>query len=214
MSKLFITGIGTDVGKTVVSAIVCEALKADYWKPIQSGNIEGTDRATVKSLVSNDTSTFHPEVYNLKEPVSPHYAAQLEGVEIDMDKIVLPETKRPLVIEGAGGLLVPLNRQHLVADLIVHLEAPTIIVSRNYLGSINHTLLTIEFMRYRNIAIAGIIFNGQPNPSTEEAILHFGNIPLLGRIGQEPNLSPQVISRYAESIKKELNHIIEKDEFI
>ena len=194
--RYFVTGIGTDVGKTVASAILVEALEADYWKPIQSGATTDSDRRTVQSLITNTKSVFHPEVYSLTEPLSPHAAAELDGVEIDLDKIVVPETENTLIIEGAGGLMVPLNYKGLmVVDLITYCKAEAILVSRNYLGSINHTLLSIEALINRNIPIKGIIINGAENKATERVIQDTG-IPMLGRINEEPAVTKEVVLGY------------------
>ena len=157
--KLFITGIGTDVGKTVASAIITQALEADYWKPIQAGDLHHSDADKVKALVSNKKSQFHPNAYALNTPASPHYAATLDGIVLDIKKIQEPTTTNHLVIEGAGGILVPLNDTDSIIDLIQK-DHKVVVVSRHYLGSINHTLLTFEALKNRNIAVAGIIFSG------------------------------------------------------
>ena len=157
-NSFFITGISTEVGKTLVSAIVVKALGADYWKPIQAGDLENSDTIKIKALVgAMDTTTLHPEGVCLQTPMSPHAAAALEEIKIEIQKIVRPKTNNNLVIEGAGGLLVPLNDRQTVADLILP-EDKIVLVSRHYLGSINHTLLTIEALRNRNLKVAGIIF--------------------------------------------------------
>lgn len=199
--KYFITGIGTDVGKTIVSAVLVEALKADYWKPIQSGDLHHTDTDKVKALVSNTTSKFHLSTYAFKEPASPHYAASLEDVEIEMSKFKLPETNNHLIVEGAGGLLVPLNKDYLIIDLIDQLSLETILVVRNYLGSINHTLLSIEALRRRNIEVKGIIVSGAPNVSSEDFILEYTKIPFLGRIDEETKFDKKNILRHASRFK-------------
>lgn len=214
MRRFFVTGIGTGVGKTLVSAILVKALGADYWKPVQCGNLDETDTDTVLQLASNEQSTFHPERYRLKEPASPHYAAALEGVQIDIKDFTLPETNNVLIIEGAGGLMVPLSDRYLMTDLMIHLEAPVVIVSQNYLGSINHTLLTIEYLRYRNIAIAGIVFSGRPNAASEEAILNFGNIKLLGRVNDEKHINAEVVASYADTFATEFKKLMDRDELI
>ena len=149
--NIFVTGIGTGVGKTIASAVLVEALKADYWKPIQCGNLDISDTVTVKSLISNPVSKIHPEAYRLKTASSPYYAAKLEGVQIELKKCIPPVTTRHLIIDGAGGLLVPLNDKECVADLISALRAPVVLVCKNYLGSINHTLLSIELLKQRGI---------------------------------------------------------------
>lgn len=198
--RYFITGIGTDVGKTVAAAIVTEALEADYWKPIQSGATTDSDRRTVQSLISNSKSVFHPEAYSLTEPLSPHAAAEIDGVELELSAVEVPVTNNTLVIEGAGGLMVPLNyKGAMVIDLIRHCNAEAILVSRHYLGSINHTLLSVEALKSRGIPIAGIIFNGAENPATERVILETTGIKLLGRINEEPAVTKEMVSRYKQA---------------
>lgn len=195
--RYFVTGIGTDVGKTVASAILVEALEADYWKPIQSGAVTDSDRNTVQSLISNNRSVFHKEVYSLREPLSPHAAAELDNIEIKLENIPLPYTHNTLIIEGAGGLMVPLNYNGLmVVDLINHCKAEAILVSRNYLGSINHTLLSVEALKNRNIPITGIIFNGAENKATERVILEQTGLRVLGRINDEPVVTKEVVLGY------------------
>ena len=196
----FITGIGTEIGKTLVSAILVEKLKADYWKPIQSGDLDFSDTIKVKNLISNKKSIFHPEAYRLTQPYSPHYSASLDKVEIDLNKIKCPETDNHLIIEGAGGLMVPLNEYHLMIDLIKKLNAEVILVSKNYLGSINHTLLSIEALKNRDIPIIGIIFNGSSTPSTEEIILKMSNIKCLGKIEELNEIDSKSIIKAGENI--------------
>jgi len=182
MKPLFITGIGTDVGKTFVSAVLVEKFKCDYWKPIQSGDLDQSDTIKVKRLVSNSKSAFHPEAYRLTQPFSPHKSADLDGIEIDFDNIYLPETDNQLLIEGAGGLMVPLNQQYFVIDLIKKLNAEAILVVKNYLGSINHTLLSLELLKYRKIPLKGIIFNGDSDPYSESLIINYSQATVLGHI--------------------------------
>ena len=203
--KLFITGIGTDVGKTIASAIVTEALQADYWKPIQAGDLDNGDSHKVKRYLSNAKTIIHPNSYALNTPASPHLAAAIDGITISPDNITEPETANHLVIEGAGGLLVPLNDTHTIADLIKP-DYSVIVVSRHYLGSINHTLLTIEVLKGRNIGIAGIIFNGD-NPASEAIILKKTGLNVIGRIAQEPYFDQNVIAQYAEEFREGLSKI-------
>lgn len=204
MKKIFVTGIGTEIGKTVVSAILTEALQADYWKPVQSGSENDSDTRTVKSLITNPVSVFHPESYLLKAPLSPHAAAALENITINLENIMLPITSNHLVIEGAGGLLVPLNNKYLMADLIQHLEAEVVLVSKNYLGSINHTLLTVEALKARHIPITGIIFNGEANRQSEDFILQYTGLKSLLNISSEAEISPVVIKKYADLLKQNI----------
>jgi dethiobiotin synthetase len=201
--KLFITGISTDVGKTIASAIIVEALQADYWKPIQAGDLNHSDTHKVQSLVSNSQSHFHSNSYALQTPASPHLAAAIDGLTIAMNQIQEPKTNNHLVVEGAGGILVPLNETQSVVDLIQP-DYKVIVVSRHYLGSINHTLLTIEALKNRQIQVAGIIFSGDENTSSESIILSRTGVPFLGRIAQEPYFDTNVISEYAELFRENL----------
>jgi dethiobiotin synthetase len=205
--KLFITGIGTDVGKTVASAIVVEALQADYWKPIQAGDLDFSDTHKVKSLICHTersrSAQFHLNAYALNTPASPHFAAQLDGIVIDLKKITEPKTDNHLVIEGAGGILVPLNDSDCIIDLIQK-DYKVIVVSRHYLGSINHTLLTIEALKSRKINVAGIIFSGDENKATEEIILKKSGAKFIGRIENEPYFDQNVIRYYADKFRDNL----------
>ena len=201
--KLFITGIGTDVGKTIASAIITEALEADYWKPIQAGDLDTSDSYKIKAYLSNDKTVIHSNSYALNTAASPHLAAELDKIVIDLEKIIEPVTENHLVIEGAGGLFVPLNNQDCVIDLIKP-DYKVIVVSRHYLGSINHTLLTIEALKNRNITIAGIVFNGDENKATESIILNKTGIKCIGRINQEPYFNQNVIREYADLFRENL----------
>ena len=198
MKRIFVTGIGTDIGKTVVSAVLVEALKADYWKPVQTGSFFARDTKEVQRISTNTRSRFHPESYLLKQPMSPHAAAELEGVEIDVNKIQLPETSNHLIIEGAGGLMVPLNRKYFMIDLIQKFDAEVILVVKNYLGSINHTLLSIDALKSRGINIMGIVINEEPHELSESIILQYSGLKLLGRINKEGMIKKDVIERYAK----------------
>lgn len=196
LMNYFITGIGTNIGKTIVSAILTEALEADYWKPIQAGDLANSDSLKVQKLISNSTSKIHPEAYRLNQPMSPHAAAKIDGVEIDLTKINIPKTNNNLIVEGAGGLMVPLNDKDLIIDLIIKLQAEVILVSQNYLGSINHTLLSIETLKSKGIKVYGIIFNGEENKETESFILNYTNIKCLGRIKQHQEINKEIVLSY------------------
>lgn len=200
MKRIFITGNGTDVGKTIISAIITEHLKADYWKPVQSGELENTDTMKVERLVSNNKTVFHTECFKLNQPLSPHASAEIDGVQIRLEDFKVPNTNNHLVIEGAGGIMVPLTYDLLIADLITHFSSSVIVVSRNYLGSINHTLLTIQELRRRNIPILGIVFNGEYTPQTENFILDFTKLPLLFRVNKEEQIDKQTILKYSKQI--------------
>ena len=200
MKQFFITGISTDVGKTIASAIVVEALEADYWKPVQTG--EDTDSDTVSGLISNSKTLIHKSSYALKTPISPHAAAVLEGVYINPNKIYEPDTENHLVVEGAGGILVPLNDSDTMLDIIM----PTykiIVVSRHYLGSINHSLLTIKWLLHKGYEVA-VLFNGASNPATEDIIVKKTGVPVIGRIREEASFNKELIKKYADEFRKAL----------
>lgn len=198
MRKIFVSGIGTDVGKTIVAAILTEALQADYWKPIQCGSLELTDTERVKRLVESYHSVFHPEAYLLRTPASPHYAAEIENTKIQWGKLRLPETNNTLVIEGAGGILVPFNfKGETMLDMAKNWNTEVVVVSRNYLGSINHTLLTLRVLQDSGVKVLGIVFNGESNPSTEDVILKTTKVPLLGRIKEEYEFTKDLITTYS-----------------
>ncbi len=200
--NLFVTGIGTDVGKTIVAAILTEALEADYWKPVQAGELETGDAHTVANLLSNKSTTIHPNAYALKTPMSPHAAAAIDGVTIALDKIKTPETTNSLIVEGAGGLLVPLNDHQTILDLIQP-DYKVIVVSRHYLGSINHTLMTIELLQQKQFEIF-VIFNGEEHKSTEHIIQKMTGVTVLGRIDDEPYFDKNVVKEYAEVFSEKL----------
>lgn len=201
--KIFITGIGTDVGKTIASAIVVQALEADYWKPVQAGDLDNSDSHKIKSKVENRKSKVHANAYALQTPASPHLAAQLDGITIDLKTITEPQTKNHLVIEGAGGVLVPLNQSDCIIDLIKK-DYKVIVVSRHYLGSINHTLLTVEALKTRKIEVAGLIFSGDENQASESVILAKTGIRCIGRIEDEPYFDANVIGYYADKFRENL----------
>ena len=204
--KLFITGIGTDVGKTIASSIIVEALEADYWKPIQAGDLDNSDTNKVEKYVSNPTTKFHKNAYALQTPASPHLAAEIDGIKIELTKISEPTTTNHLVIEGAGGIYVPLNNSDCVIDLIQP-DYKIIVVSRHYLGSINHALMTIEILKSRNLNLAGIVFSGDENKATESIILEKTNVPMIGRIDNEPYFDQNVIKYYADLFRENLMNL-------
>ena len=202
--RLFVTGIGTEVGKTIIAAILTEALEADYWKPIQAGDLQHSDTDRVKALVTNNRSIFYKEAFCLQQPMSPHAAAERDGINVHLSDIRAPKTDNHLIIEGAGGLMVPLNYEDCIIDLIPQLDCEAVLVTRNYLGSINHTLLSIEALQKRGILIKGIIFNGAANKETEKVILKMANVSLLGRVREEEGFDPIVIRKYAAQFKESL----------
>ncbi|ALU73988.1 dethiobiotin synthase [Tenacibaculum finnmarkense] len=203
MKKYFITGISTEVGKTVASAIFTEALKADYWKPIQAGELEDSDSHKIKKFISNKKTIIHPNSYALKTPMSPHAAAEIENITIDLAKIIEPKTDNEnLVIEGAGGLFVPLNNTDTILDIIKP-DYKVIVVSRHYLGSINHSLLTVNLLKEKGFDVS-IIFSGDEHKTTEQIIKKMTNVPIIGRIDEEPYFDKSVIKEYADIFRDNL----------
>ena len=200
--RYFVTAIDTDSGKTLVSAILCEALRADYWKPVQAGLPK--DSETVRQLILNPETKIHPERYLLKSPMSPHAAAKIDNVHIELEDFIVPSAER-LIIEGAGGCLVPLNEKNFVVDLITKLNTPVILVADLYLGSINHTLLTVEALKRRNAFVRGIIFNGSRNDESEQIILRHSELPCLLRIEREADISKNIVLKYATKLRITLN---------
>jgi len=202
--NLFVTGIGTNVGKTIMSAVLTEALQADYWKPIQSGTIEGRDAETVKSLISNNVTVIHPEAYSLKEPLSPHFAAKLEGVEIELNQIHLPKTNNQLLIEGAGGLMVPINDQHYVIDIAKQFNCDIVLVASNYLGCINHALLSIDYILRHNLKLSMLILNGEFEPEVETVITNYAKISTIIKVPTLKSLSKAEVASVALIVREQL----------
>lgn len=201
----FITGIGTNVGKTVISAIVTEALQADYWKPIQSGTIEGLDSDTIKSLITNAETVIHTEAYLLKQPLSPHFAAKLDGVNITLNSINLPTVKnKNLIIEGAGGLLVPVNDKEYVIDMANKFDCQIVLVISSYLGCINHALLSIDYLIRNKLNLHAIVFNGTFDAEVKEAILNYSKTCKVITVPLLDQLSQQSVLLAAQNIKQHL----------
>jgi len=201
-SVYFVAGIGTGVGKTVASAILCEAIGAHYWKPVQSGELENSDAKEVKSLLTRTDVEIFPEAYKLSQPLSPHASSKLDGIIIDENKLSIPHFNGKLIIEGAGGVLVPLSDDLLYIDMLQKWEASIILISRNYLGSINHTLLTAEALSNRKLQVKGIIFNGKENSETESIILRKTQYAFLGRIDETELVSKEFVFQQAQNLGK------------
>lgn len=182
--RFFITGTDTGVGKTMVAALLCAALDAIYWKPIQTGTREGTDRKTVMRLAQLPLNRTIPETYRFAPPVSPHLAARRAGVRIDLRKIKMPrvETRESLIVEGAGGALVPINDAQFMTDLMRHLKLPVLLVSRTTLGTINHTLLSLAALRSAHLKIRGVIMVGKPNTENRKAVEQYGHVRVVGTV--------------------------------
>lgn len=191
---IVVTGTGTDVGKTVFAAALTRALDGCYWKPVQAGLEGGTDAQRVAALTGLAPDRILPEAWRLRTPASPHHAASIDGVTIDPAQLVPPACARPLVIEGAGGALVPLNGSTLFADLFVRWGAPVVVCAPTGLGTINHSLLTLEALRARGIAVLGMAFIGDPEESSEAAIAEFGKAKRLGRLPWLDPLTPTALA--------------------
>ena len=203
--SFFVTGIDTNIGKTIVSAILVEALKADYWKPIQSGDLHYTDTDKVKELVSRKT-LFHREAYRLSNPLSPHISAKLDHISIALASFQLPKTSNNLIVEGAGGVLVPINEKgDYLSDVILKLGMEVLLVSKNYLGSINHTLLSIEYLKSRSISIKGIIMVGEKNDSSESIIAKNTGVKILYHVPVVDSVTREFIKEQAELLRTALN---------
>lgn len=201
MHGFFVTGTDTNVGKTVVAAWLVQRLGACYWKPVQAGNHPETDSAIVRRLTDAPDGRILPEAYVLPEPIAPHEAARRAGTPIDMSRLVLPMCDRPLVVEGAGGLMVPLNEDAYVIDLATELHLPIILVARSTLGTINHTLLSLEAIRRRGLPLAGIVVNGPETPHNRAAIERYGKVEVIAEI---PWLD-QVTAATLKAIQPELD---------
>lgn len=198
---VIVAGIGTDVGKTVASALLCRALEADYWKPVASGSDDSPlDDETIAMLARNPTTRIHPSTYTFTKSLSPHAAAAIDGARIALERLTLPSSERPIVVELAGGLAVPLNDEATNLDLIEKLSLPVVLISRHYLGSINHTLLSLEALRARRVAVAGVLFNGEELPDTERIITKRGKVKSLGRV---PILSTVNATSITETLERD-----------
>ena len=200
--SVIVAAIGTEVGKTVTSAILCEALQADYWKPVQAGDLDYTDTDKVRELVSHTPFITHPETHRLTEPMSPHAAADIDGLVIKDGDFKRPNTEgRKLVTELAGGLMVPLSRSYLTIDLVEDLGDPVVLVINSYLGSINHSLLSLDLIKQRGLNFAGIIFNGDTNMQSREVILSYSQAPLIADIPHTDNLDRAFVKTHADKLR-------------
>lgn len=208
---IFVTGIGTGIGKTVVSAVLAEALEADYWKPVQSGLEEKTDTEIVRDLVSNKKTKCWKEAFRLQTPASPHLSARIDNVHIQLTDFThsfeQQWRERTVIVEGAGGLMVPLNEKNFFPDLISLLDAKVVVVSNQYLGNINHSLLTAEVLKQKKLEVAGWVFNGTYHVN-EEDIVRWSGFSKIGRIEQEDMVDSEMIQKYAKKIKPALLELL------
>lgn len=208
MNGVIVAGIGTGIGKTFIATILAEAMGADYWKPVQAGSLDYTDSDFVRQHISNAQSFIHPEAYRLSMPMSPHAAASIDGVEIEAARLSIPATNNRMVIEPAGGIMVPLSQHLLNIDMIEKWDLPVILVSRNYLGSINHSLLTVAALQQRKVRILGIIFNGEENRYTQDIIIHYTGLACIGHTREEENIDSKIVKHYASELMPKLNAIL------
>ncbi|CAD7337440.1 ATP-dependent dethiobiotin synthetase BioD [Sphingomonadales bacterium 56] len=202
MTRFLVTGTDTDIGKTVFAAGLAGALGAYYWKPVQAGVDPEGDKETVARLGGIPKTHILPEAYRLRTPASPHLAARIDGVEVCLDKLTLPQVDGPLVVEGAGGVLVPVSETLLMADLFAYWQLPVILCARTALGTINHSLLSIEALRSRGVPLAGIAFIGDPHEENERIIPQLAKVPSLGRLPRlDPLNATSLKAAFAENIR-------------
>ena len=206
-TNIAILGIHTGIGKTIVSAIIAEALGADYWKPVQAG-LEERDTVLIRTLLTNGTTRVHKEAVLLTQPLSPHAAAAIDNIVIDYKNFTWPATGNLLVVETAGGVLSPISADSTMADFAAHYRLPAILVVQHYLGSINHTLLCIEVLKNRNIPLLGIVINGYENPASETFIMQYSGVPIIARIPHFTTLNNDAIAACAAQIKTSLQDAI------
>ncbi len=204
-TTIFVAGIGTNVGKTVVSAVLRQALAADYWKPIQAGTAEGTDSEMVADLFTDVKDTkkggkIWPARHLLQLPASPHFAAAAENIRIEIADFELPKTENHLIVEGAGGLMVPLNERDLLIDLMVALGLPVVLVVGHYLGAINHAILSVEALQHRGLEILGLVFSGDNYNDNEAIIMNITKLPCLFRLPQAAQVTPEWVAEQAAKI--------------
>ena len=204
-----IMGIHTGIGKTIVSAILAEALQADYWKPVQAGDLQNSDSKKVRSLLSNAESTVHPESVRLNHPLSPHEAARLDGVEINFESMAWPKTPRHLLVETAGGVMSPINHEATMADFVSFYNLPVVLIVRHYLGSINHTLMSIDVLKRREINVLGLIISGHPNPASQSFISAYSPVPILAQLPELPVISASSIREAAHTHRMSLQTVLE-----
>ncbi len=202
-NSIAIVGIHTGIGKTIAATVLAEAMGADYWKPVQAGT-EERDAAQVKQLLTDGANRVHDEAIVLSQPMSPHAAADIDGLVVDYTKFVWPKTDKTLLIETAGGILSPMSSDSTMADFVSHYDLPVILIVQNYLGSINHTLLSIEVLKSRGILLIGIVMNGVENKSSETFIEQYSKVPIIARISQFDTLNNEAIKKCAAQIQVSL----------
>ena len=201
---LALTGIHTDIGKTICSAVMVQALGCDYWKPIQAGELAHSDTLHVRTLITRTDVCLHPEAHRFECAASPHVAAHAENIMVHLDDLTPPHTARPLLIETAGGVCSPMTQQHTVADVLAHFALPTLLVVRHYLGSISHTLSAIDALSTRGVRVLGLLVNGESNTDSEQFISEYTRVPILARIDELLHISRDSIQTQAEQLAHKL----------
>ena len=201
---LALTGIHTDIGKTICSAVMVQALGCDYWKPIQAGELAHSDTLRVHELITRTDVCLHPEAHRLEQAASPHAAARAEHTVLALNDFTPPQTTRPLLIETAGGVCSPMTQQHTVADVLAHFAVPTLLVVRHYLGSISHTLSAIDALNARGVHLLGLMVNGESNTDSEQFISEYTRVPILARIDELLHISRDSIQIQAEQLAHKL----------
>lgn len=201
---LFITGIGTDVGKTVASAVITKALEADYWKPAQCGDLDNSDSIKIARLTGLNTLS---ETFRLKAPMSPHAAAELEGVELSINQIELPKSDKPIIVEGAGGVMVPFNSKETYLDLMVKLNLPVVLVTRHYLGSINHTILSWKVLKEAGLNLVALVISGKAHESTESYFATQMDVPFI-RISELEEVNSEKVAAEAARLRSQIHSLI------
>lgn len=208
--SIFVTGTDTDVGKTLASALFVRYLHADYWKPVQSGLDGETDDQVIARLTADlsPASTIHPSRFRLTQPLSPHEAARRDGIPIQLSDFVLPQTAKKLVVEGAGGVMVPLNDQDWMLDLMVQLKLPIVVVARSTLGTINHSMLSLLALKGRGLRVLGWVVNGPHTPHNEQALTKFSDLPILARIPRLDNIDGPTLDQVIDHNRHLLDPVL------
>lgn len=205
-TKIAIVGIHTDIGKTATAAVMTEALQADYWKPVQAGDLDNSDSIKVSRLISNQKSVIHPEAVRLQMAASPHTAAAAEDLNYDLRDFSVPQTENTLLIETAGGVFSPVDQQRTVIDFVTHFKLPVVLVTKNYLGSINHTLLCLEALQKRDVPLMALIVSGERNISSEDFIQQYSKVRHILYIQQMAVMDPDTVQKTAANFKMQWNN--------
>ena len=206
LKHIAVLGIHTGIGKTLCSAVLVRALEADYWKPVQAGSLDYTDSMHVSDLIADANSVVHPEAYRLTEPLSPHQAAHMDGVKIDVQGMHLPVSSKTVIIETAGGVMSPMNDEMTMVDVVQHFQLPCVLVVRHYLGSINHSLTALEVLRSRGVQVLGIVVSGTPNEASESYIRSYTHISCWAHVPEMHEFTPHAVSAAGQALRDQLKY--------